>query len=377
MADRRPDPVWSLSGTGPAGTPGGGTRSAGTAVSVGDGHLPSWAAWVTGANRWMADMDEQVAFDHAGGWSGVLGTLTGRGDLTADVAGAAMAEILEGNATPAQIAGFIVALRMKGETVEELTGLVSAMIDRATPVTLADPEGVIDIVGTGGDRSHSINVSTLAALTIAGAGGRVCKHGNRAASSACGTADVLEALGVAFDLGPAGVAHCVDSVGIGFCFAPRFHGAMRHAGPPRRELGVPTVFNFLGPFANPARVRRQVTGVADAAMAERMVQVLAAKGSERALVVYGHDGDDDLTHTTTSTVYELSDGAIWVPHRESGGAATDQTDRDAGAELPILERRGVPNQEARRAERNQCDEDFADRRLDLALFAMRRNGRSR
>ncbi|MBK6858610.1 MAG: anthranilate phosphoribosyltransferase [Microthrixaceae bacterium] len=256
-------------------------------------------------------MDEQVAFDHAGGWSGVLGTLTGRGDLTADVAGAAMAEILEGNATPAQIAGFIVALRMKGETVEELTGLVSAMIDRATPVTLADPEGVIDIVGTGGDRSHSINVSTLAALTIAGAGGRVCKHGNRAASSACGTADVLEALGVAFDLGPAGVAHCVDSVGIGFCFAPRFHGAMRHAGPPRRELGVPTVFNFLGPLANPARVRRQVTGVADAAMAERMVQVLAAKGSERALVVYGHDGLDELTITTTSTVYELRDGEIW------------------------------------------------------------------
>ncbi|MCB9404639.1 MAG: anthranilate phosphoribosyltransferase, partial [Microthrixaceae bacterium] len=142
-------------------------------------------------------MAEPVVFDQAGGWSGVLGTLTGRGDLSADVAGAAMAEILEGNATPAQIAGFIVALRMKGETVEELTGLVSAMIDRATPVTLAEPDGVIDIVGTGGDKSHSINVSTLAALTIAGAGGRVCKHGNRAASSACGTADVLEALGVA------------------------------------------------------------------------------------------------------------------------------------------------------------------------------------
>jgi len=258
----------------------------------------------------MADMAEPVVFDQAGGWSGVLGTLTGRGDLSADVAGAAMAEILEGNATPAQIAGFIVALRMKGETVEELTGLVSAMIDRATPVTLAEPDGVIDIVGTGGDKSHSINVSTLAALTIAGAGGRVCKHGNRAASSACGTADVLEALGVAFDLGPAGVAHCVDTVGIGFCFAPRFHGAMRHAGPPRRELGVPTVFNFLGPLANPARVRRQVTGVADAAMAERMVQVLAAKGSERALVVYGHDGLDELTITTTSTVHELRDGEI-------------------------------------------------------------------
>lgn len=255
-------------------------------------------------------MGELGAFERAGGWPGVLGTLTSRGDLTGEVAAAAMAEILDGNATPAQIAGFIVALRMKGETVEELTGLVAAMVDRSTPVTLADPDGVIDIVGTGGDRSHSINVSTLAALTIVGAGGRVCKHGNRAASSACGTADVLEALGVAFDLGPDGVAHCVDTVGIGFCFAPRFHGAMRHAGPPRRELGVPTVFNFLGPLANPARVRRQVTGVADPAMAERMVQVLAANGSERALVVYGHDGLDELTITTTSTVHELRDGEV-------------------------------------------------------------------
>ncbi len=249
-------------------------------------------------------------FDEAGGWAGILGALTARRDLERATAGVAMAEILDGNATPSQIAGFIVALRMKGETVDELTGLVGAMVDRAPRVVLAQPEGVIDIVGTGGDRSHSINVSTLAALTIAGAGGRVCKHGNRAASSACGTADLLEALGVAFDLGPEGVAHCVDTVGIGFCFAPRFHGAMRHAGPTRKELGVPTVFNFLGPLANPARVRRQVTGVSDPALAERMVQVLAANGSERALVVYGHDGLDELTITTTSTVHELRDGQV-------------------------------------------------------------------
>ena len=258
----------------------------------------------------LAGMTAGVTLDKFGGWPGVLGTLTGRKDLGSDAAAAAMAEILDGNATPAQIAGFIVALRMKGETVEELTGLVAAMVDRATPVHLADPVGVIDIVGTGGDRSHSINVSTLAALTIVGAGGRVCKHGNRAASSACGTADLLEALGVAFDLGPEGVAHCVDTVNIGFCFAPRFHGAMRHAGPPRRELGVPTVFNFLGPLANPARVKRQVTGVADPAMADRMIQVLAANGAERALVVYGHDGLDELTITTTSTVHELRDGEV-------------------------------------------------------------------
>lgn len=255
-------------------------------------------------------MTAEATFDEHGGWTGVLGTLTARDDLSRGAAASAMAEILDGNATPAQIAGFIVALRMKGETVEELSGLVEAMVDRSTPVVLAEPEGVIDLVGTGGDRSHSINVSTLAALTVVGAGGRVCKHGNRAASSACGTADVLEALGVAFDLGPEGVAHCVDTVGIGFCFAARFHAAMRHTGPTRRELGVPTVFNFLGPLANPARVTRQVTGVADPAMAERMIQVLADNGSERALVVFGHDGLDELTTTTTSTVHELRDGEV-------------------------------------------------------------------
>ncbi|MGN6694781.1 MAG: anthranilate phosphoribosyltransferase [Aquihabitans sp.] len=249
-------------------------------------------------------------WDDVGGWSAVLGSLTQRADLDRATASAAMGEILDGNATPAQIAGFIVALRMKGETSSELTGLVGAMLDRSVRVELDEPDGVIDLVGTGGDRSHSINVSTLAALTVVGAGGRVCKHGNRAASSSTGTADVLEALGVAFDLGPEGVARCVRDAGMGFCFAPRYHGAMRHAGPTRKELGVPTVFNFLGPLANPARVRRQVTGVADGTMAERMVQVLAANGAERALVVYGHDGLDELTTTTTSTVHELRDGEV-------------------------------------------------------------------
>lgn len=251
-----------------------------------------------------------MTLQDAGGWPSVLGTLTARSNLDRDLAAAAMAEILDGNATPVQIAGFIIALRMKGETIEELSGLVSSMRERATPVRLADPYGVIDLVGTGGDRSHSINVSTLAALVVVAAGGRVCKHGNRAASSACGTADLLEALDVAFDLGPEGVARCVDQVGFGFCFAPRFHGAMRHAGPPRRELGVPTVFNLLGPLANPAGVTRQVTGVSDPTAAEKMVHVLAAGGSERALVVFGHDGLDELTTTTTSTVHELRDGEV-------------------------------------------------------------------
>jgi anthranilate phosphoribosyltransferase len=245
-----------------------------------------------------------------GGWPAILGDLTSGRDLTLDQARAAMAEILDGAATPAQIAGFIVALRMKGETVDELTGLVDAMLAAAERVTLPDPGAVVDVVGTGGDRAHTINVSTLAALVVAGAGGRVCKHGNRAASSATGAADLLEALGVRIDCGPDVVARCVADAGIGFCFAPRFHAAMRHAGPPRRELGIPTAFNFLGPLANPAGVRRLMIGVADASMAERMVGVLAARGSERVLVVHGDDGLDELTITTTSQVLELREGDV-------------------------------------------------------------------
>lgn len=198
---------------------------------------------------------------------------------------------------------------MKGETVDELSGLVDAMLAAAERVELDGPPAV-DIVGTGGDRAHTINVSTLAALTVAGAGGRVCKHGNRAASSSTGAADLLEALGVRIDCGPAEVAACVEQAGIGFCFAPRFHPAMRHAGPTRRELGVPTVFNFLGPLANPAGVERLMIGVADPSMAERMVGVLAARGAERAMVVHGGDGLDELTISTTSQVVELRDGAV-------------------------------------------------------------------
>jgi anthranilate phosphoribosyltransferase len=251
-----------------------------------------------------------VGFEEGGGWPAVLGRLSGGGDLTTDEARAAMAEILDGAATPAQIAGFIVALRMKGETVGELTGMVEAMLDAAELVSLPGGPGAVDIVGTGGDRAHTINVSTLAALVVAGAGGRVCKHGNRAASSATGTADVLEALGVRIDCGPQEVARCVAEAGIGFCFAPRFHPAMRHAGPTRRELGIPTAFNILGPLANPARVGRLMIGVADASMAERMAGVLAARGAERVLIVHGDDGLDELTTTTTSQVLDLAGGEI-------------------------------------------------------------------
>lgn len=235
----------------------------------------------------------------------ILAGLVRREDLSADEADAALSEILAGNVGDVQVAGFAVALRTKGETVEELAALVRTMLRFSTPVDVAP--GAIDTCGTGGDRAGTVNVSTLAALVAAGAGARVVKHGNRAASSRCGSADVLEALGVPLELGPEGVARCVDEAGIGFCFAPRYHAALRFAGPARRELGVPTTFNFLGPLANPARVKRQCVGVSDPAMAERILGVLAANGAERALVVRGDDGLDELTTTTTSTVHELTE----------------------------------------------------------------------
>ena len=241
-------------------------------------------------------------------WPDAIGRLLRREDLPESLVEEVMGTILEGKATDAQIAGFAVALRAKGETVGELAALVRTMLAFADRVELPEGEIVVDTCGTGGDRSHTINVSTLAALVVAGAGVRVAKHGNRAASSACGSADLLEALGVVIDLGPAGVARCIEEVGIGFCFAPRYHPALRFAGPPRRELGVATTFNFLGPLANPARVRRQVLGVSDPGMAERMAGVLAELGSERALVFCGNDGLDELTTTTMSTVHELEEG---------------------------------------------------------------------
>jgi anthranilate phosphoribosyltransferase len=253
-----------------------------------------------------------VELNELGGWPGVLGRLTQGQALARPEAAAAMAHILSGEATPAQIAGFMVALRMKGESPDELAGMLDAMFEAAALVDV-DLDGgapVIDVVGSGGDRSHSINVSTLSALTVAGAGGRVCKHGNRSASSKSGSADLLETLGVALEVTPETVAACVAKAGMGFCFAPRFHPAMRHAGPARRELGVPTVFNYLGPIANPARVRRLLMGVGDRAMAEPMLQVLVARRAERAMVVHGDDGMDELTTTTTSSVLEYVDGEV-------------------------------------------------------------------
>jgi anthranilate phosphoribosyltransferase len=217
-----------------------------------------------------------------------------------------MGTILAGEATAAQLIAFVVALRAKGETPEELSGLLDAVLAAATLVQLPDDlrDRAIDIVGTGGDRSHSINVSTMAAIVVAGAGVPVCKHGARAASSRCGTADVLEELGVAIDLSPEGVLACVERAGIGFCWAPTFHPAFRFAAASRREIGIPTVFNLLGPMANPGRVRRHVIGVANPAVAERMLASLRIHGALKAWVVHG-SGLDELTTTGTSTVLAL------------------------------------------------------------------------
>jgi anthranilate phosphoribosyltransferase len=219
-----------------------------------------------------------------------------------------MDEIMAGEATPVQVAGFLVALRMKGETVEEMVGLVESMRAHATVVSLDGP--VVDTCGTGGDRQGTFNISTAAALVVAGAGGRVAKHGNRAASSRCGSADVLEALGVAIALGPEAVRRCVDEVGFAFLFAPTFHPAMRHAAATRRELGIRTIFNVLGPLASPAQVRRQSVGVGDASLAPKMAEVLQRLGHQRALVFHGEDGLDELTTTEASVVYDVTPDGV-------------------------------------------------------------------
>jgi anthranilate phosphoribosyltransferase len=255
-----------------------------------------------------------MTFEEMGGWRAILSTLTESRDLTGTQAAAAMGQILEGNAAPAQIAAFIVALRMKGETVEEMSGMVDAMLAAAEPIDLPfEARDAIDIVGTGGApsrRVHALNVSTMACFVAAGAGVKVCKHGNRKASSTSGSFDLLEALGVPLELDGAAVSMCVARAGLGFCFARAFHPAMRFAGPVRAELGVPTVFNFLGPLSNPARVQRQVIGVSDAQMAPTVIGVLQARSAPRAMVVHGHDGMDELTTTGPSTVHELSDGTV-------------------------------------------------------------------
>ncbi len=240
-------------------------------------------------------------------WPSILSRLTAGQSLTAQESAQAMLAIMDGDATPAQVGGFLMALRTKGETAEEIAGLARTALDKAQPV--ATPGPVVDTCGTGGDRSGTFNISTVGAIVVAGAGVVVAKHGNRAASSHCGSADLLEALGVAIDLTPAGVEHCLREAGIGFMFAPVFHPAMANAAPIRRELRVPTVFNFLGPLTNPARPAAQVVGVSDPRMLPLLAQVLAKRGT-RAKVFRGEDGLDELTTTGLSTVYETRDGEV-------------------------------------------------------------------
>ncbi|MDH4158920.1 MAG: anthranilate phosphoribosyltransferase [Actinomycetota bacterium] len=243
--------------------------------------------------------------DHS--WPTVLTSLLRGEPLHADQAAWAMGQVMAGDATPAQVAAFAVALRAKGETADEMAGLVTAMLDHARRIEVPGP--VVDVVGTGGDRSHSVNISTMAALVAAGAGARVVKHGNRAATSSCGSADVLEELGVRLALTPAQVAEVATEVGITFCFAQVFHPAMRHAAAARKEIGVPTAFNFLGPLTNPAQPAAQAVGCADERMAGVMAEVFAKRGVS-ALVFRGDDGLDELTVSTTSSVWVVEGGEV-------------------------------------------------------------------
>ena len=232
-----------------------------------------------------------------------INTLVSGQSLSMDDAAQVMEEIMSGEATPAQFGAFVTALRIKGESVEEIAGLAKVMRAKATPVRVSGP--TIDTCGTGGDAFGTFNISTTAAFVVAGAGLKVAKHGNRAMTSKCGSADVLEALGVKIDLGPEGVQHCLEKVGIGFMFAPVFHPAMKYAVGPRREIGIRTVFNILGPLTNPAGAQSQVIGVSDATVAPRMAQVLQRLGCRHVLVTHGQDGLDEISISEKSTIWEL------------------------------------------------------------------------
>ncbi|HZA21718.1 MAG TPA: anthranilate phosphoribosyltransferase, partial [Dehalococcoidia bacterium] len=239
--------------------------------------------------------------------------------LSLEDAAAAMREIMEGVATPSQLGAFLTALHIKGETPEEIAGMARVMREKALKVNVAGP--LIDTCGTGGDGKNTFNISTAAAFVAAGAGLKVAKHGNRAASGSCGSADVLEALGVKIDLPPEGVEQCINEVGMGFMFAPVFHPAMRHAAPVRREIGIRTVFNILGPLTNPAGTQSQLIGVAYPGLGDKMAEVLKLLGIHHALIVHGDDGLDELTLTGKTTIWEVLDGVIhsWTLPIERAG----------------------------------------------------------
>jgi len=266
--------------------------------------------------------------------SSVLQKLLTKEDLSREEARAAMLEIMEGKSSPAQIAAFLVALRMKGETVEETTGFAEAMREKMTPVT-PKARPLVDTCGTGGDGAKTFNISTTAAFIAAGAGASIAKHGNRAVSSPCGSADVLEALGVAINLSPEQIADCIDEVGIGFMFAPSMHPAMKYAAPVRKELGVRTVFNLLGPLANPALAQAQVLGVYASPLTESHAGVLKNLGSRRALVVHGLDGLDEITTTGPTQISELTEGEVYTYHfspQDYGLTRADPKDLGCGGD---------------------------------------------
>jgi len=272
--------------------------------------------------------------DVVGGWSTVITRVLSGEELDAATIATAVEVILQGDASPAQIAGFLVALRCRGETSSELSAMLDVVLTHGVEVPLNESQRslAIDVVGTGGDGSHSINVSTMAAIVAAGAGTPVCKHGNRSASSSCGTADVLEELGVNIGASADTVAQCVSEAGIGFCFAPTFHPAFRFAGLPRREIGIPTAFNLLGPMANPGRVQRQVIGVADPSRAELVLGTLRQRGAKHVWVVHGN-GLDELSTTGPSIVHELIDDTIntfTIDAAEFGLAPASQDDLTGG-----------------------------------------------
>ncbi len=237
-----------------------------------------------------------------------ISSLIARRSLSKDEAAQVMAEIMSGEVTAAQFGAFVTALRLKGETVEEIAGLAQTMRAKALPVTVDEP--VVDTCGTGGDGAATFNISTTAAFVVAGAGLKVAKHGNRAMSSRCGSADVLEALGIKLEYTPAQVRRSLDEVGIGFMFAPAFHPAMKYAAGPRKEIGFRTVFNILGPLTNPAGAGGQVLGVADGALVEKMARVLQSLGTRHALVVHGEDGLDEITLAGETRVCEVKDGML-------------------------------------------------------------------
>ena len=260
-----------------------------------------------------------------------IGKLVEQQDLTEEEAAQAMRQIMEGEATPAQIAAFLIALRMKGETIAEITGCARAMRAKATRIQAPYPN-VIDTCGTGGDGSQTFNISTTAAFVVAGAGVPVAKHGNRAMSSRCGSADLLQALGVAIELSPENAETCLAEVGITFLFAPLFHSAMKHAVGPRRDLGVRTIFNILGPLTNPAGAKRQLLGVSRQEFAEPMARVLCNLGSTRAFVVHGADGLDEITLSGNTHITALEAGKIdsYTITPEQFGPAPCSSERTSG-----------------------------------------------